>query len=59
MKKRKKPSMLDLPHYVRSFLKACDHYHFTTDDNGEFKLNPQQKERVKKYIKVYARKDNL
>lgn len=56
MKKRKKPSMLDLPQYVRAFLKACDHYHFTTDDNGEYQLSPQQKDRVKKYIKAYAGK---
>lgn len=40
MKKRKKPSMLDLPQ----------------DDNGEFQLSPQQKDRVNKYIKAYAGK---
>lgn len=57
MKKGKRKSlMLDLPQYVRLFLKACDHYHFTTDDNGEFQLSSQQKERIKKYIKAYARK---
>lgn len=52
--KRKSP-MLDLPQYVRLFLKACDHYHFTTDENGEYRLSPQQKARVKKYI-MYERK---
>lgn len=52
--KRKLP-MHDLPQYVRLFLKACDHYHFTTDDNGEFQLSPRQKDMVKKYIKVYQK----
>lgn len=42
----------DLQLYTKLFVRACDHFHISTNEKGEYILTKGQKERVNRFIRL-------